>query len=262
MALEAHPGSLPGRLVGGARRLAVAGVLRVAAGDHVRVPRRPAAVAAVAAVRDLRRRLDDAPRRVARDVGDAREPVRERGESVSRPLARRARLPERPGVARGLRVPLRRRGGGANAVSPLDRDRAAADALAGVRGDACAARCRVLPRLGVRVRRAGRRGARSVSCVAGCGRARGRRRGDPLSALRDRSADQPDARLRGRDRVARAPVCRRLAARRCRCRPRFDLGRGARRRPRRVRIWAAASAGAGRGRLALRPAPLCAGCGA
>ena len=249
-------GLAPRRVVGGARLLAVAGVLRVAAGDHVRVPRRPAAVAAVAAVRDLRRRLDDAPRRVARDVGEAREPVRGRGESVSRPLARRARLPERPGMARGLREPLRRRGRGANAVPALDRDRAATDALAGVRGAARAARRRVLPRLGLRARRARRRGARRAARVAGCRRARGRRRGDPLPALRDRPADQPDARLLGRDRVARAPVCRRLAARGCRRRPRLDLGRGARRRPRRVRVRAAAPAGAGRGRLALRPAAL------
>ena len=140
------------RLVGGARLLVVAGVLRVAAGDYVRVPRRSAAVAAVAAVRDLRGRLDGTPRCVARAVGEAREPVRGRGESLSRPLARRARVPERPGLARGLREPFRGRGGGANAVPALDRDRAVADALASVRGAARAARRRVLPRLGFSAR--------------------------------------------------------------------------------------------------------------
>ena len=112
-------------------------------------------------------------------------------------LARHARAASSPAPSRS--------GSG----SALERDRAAADALARLGGLARPGRARPLhlpraPRLGARrhVRRLGRLPA-LLLLIDDRRRGVGRDRGRPLPALRDRAARQPHARLRGPDRAPR-----------------------------------------------------------
>ena len=80
-------GSPSRRLLGCTRLVAVAGLLRLATGGCVRVPRRPTSFAAVAPVRDLRGRLDGPPGAVAGAGGAARGAVLGRAEPDSSSVA-------------------------------------------------------------------------------------------------------------------------------------------------------------------------------
>ena len=210
VALDAHPGSLPGgswaALVSSLWPVFFAWPLAVAfVFPDGRLPSRrwrPYALFAAGSMTLLMVVLVLADR--------ARGAVRGRAESVPASAAGRSRLSATRGLAVRLRQPVRRRCGGPGSLQALQRDRAAADALVGLCGAPDPVGGRLVPRLGPRGRR-GRRGEAVVAVPArngGGGGDRGRRGRDPLPVVRDRSADQPDARLQRRHRVARPGVRR------------------------------------------------------
>ena len=120
-ALEADPGSLPGgswaALVSSLWPVFFAWPLAIAfVFPDGRLPSRrwrPYALFAAVSM--------TSPRGVAGALGEARKPVRGRGESVPGPVARCARVSTRSTVAGGLREPLRRRGCGAEPLPAARR---------------------------------------------------------------------------------------------------------------------------------------------
>ena len=135
------------RLLGRTGFLAVAGLLRLATGCHVLVSGRPTSVAAVAPVRVLRGGRDDPPHGGAGACRPARAAVRGCGESGLGSVSGSPRLPATRGLVVRLRQPDRRRRGGPGSLQALQRDRAAADALAGLCGALDPVGRRLFPRL-------------------------------------------------------------------------------------------------------------------
>ena len=246
------------RLVGRSGFLVVARLLRLATGCHVLVSGRPPSVAAVAPVRALRGERDDAPHGGAGACRRARTAVRGCGESGVGSVSGRPRVPATRGLAVRLRQPDRRRCRGPGSLPAVQRDRAAADALARICGAPDPVGGRLVPRLvprGQRGRRWRGRG-RGLARNGGCRRDRCRRGRDAIPVVRDRSTHQPDGGLRRRHCVARPGVRARFAPRRCRGRAGLNLGDGPRGPRRRGCLRAAAEPGSGCGGLALRPRAL------
>src|SRR5215207_8558603 len=110
------------RLLGRTCFFALAGLLRLAAGSCVRVPRRATSIAAVAPVHDLLSRLDGPPGAVAGARGAARGAVLGRAESNASSLAGRSQLSAAGGLVGDARGPLCRRSGSPESLQALQGD--------------------------------------------------------------------------------------------------------------------------------------------